>query len=1083
MKKTPFLAYILAAMLSCAGIPHAEASTYYNVTLTDDEPSWDVAENNWYYTYTDSITGKKYACYDLFVEAKDGRLVNGGWSSNIYIRSGAKLTADYLLQKTDNPEGSELWNLLYDYGNDDYRLHIYMDDNSSLNYTNQDLWLGVFHFQEGATVNISVYSNRIVARSIGKYTDRDFTINAKINTTAGLDLWNQYTSSVTLKYDQYMSFTVERGDNNCAPYIDAAGKIHLPDSTYRTQLNGCVMYVPRVSGDFMKGYLKGTTLISLSNTDFQGFYREWWDGITQISWLLNNVEVQEGCSARMRYGYYGGNITLQKGSSLKFEMEIMPAGIDDANPNGGINIFMKDSSMLDLAGRTLPALYLYLHGTGLTVKNGTIAGNLTLQDRTLALQDIRFNQEDMLCLWGGATLNLSGQSFETKHLNIAYMGNTITNGSLSGALALENTELTLESLDSMDTIVCLNGGASLNFNKQPNLPLELVVAGTNDIQDKDGLITTSELRMESESALNVTGNISSEWIDMLASSVTATGDVIAGGITGSGHIGAHNIELDTLSVSNMQLFAENSVQVTGTAHACSLEVQGKNVTLSAVEIAPLLSEFAQIVAAEDIHITQGFIGKSLDAIAGGAITLASLGSEANPITRAYIISTGAGVTIEEFYGRTDADLSLQVESAGKVVIGKSPESGQSFPVVTGNMNIRYTGSGSGTESWDVEMLCEVHGNLTVNAAHGRVSALTVKSNKYCDIYARQINLVSFAGNSMTLNASVSASVTKAAAAGSLRIIGLNGELPDITIQSDMIATSLIWLDGKNITATGIFSVLASSRYQISAANNVDIKGTFQGGKLALTAAGAVTLGAVGDSGNPVESANIRSTGGAVNISWGAVASGALSLEGTAVNIGESITAGNVNIHSTSGDIQINKAVSCSSATMEAAGNITVNGQVSGSLTATAGGSITLASFVGGSLAAAATGGIAVKDVTITGDQGSSLSSKALVVFKARLGCTACGRTRWYFLHCGHHTTGQSISSTTSISLYGVSLIVSIRLPRRCIGHPHCSHSKRAAQQNSYLTTTRLSLQYVSVARHPVNSKAGIMFTTNSSTRV
>ncbi len=983
MKKSPFIVSILAALLAFPGMPQAEASTYDKVTLTDAEPSWDVADEDWYYTYTDSITGVKYACYDLFVEAKDGRLVNGGWSSNIYIRSGAKLTADYLLQETNNPEGSELWKLLYDYGNDDYRLHINMEDNSSLNYTNHDLWLGVFHFQEGATVNISVYSNRIAARAIGKYTDRDFTINAHINTTASLDLWNQYTSSVTLKYTQNMNVFVERGDNDCAPYIDASGKICLPEERYRSQLNGCAMLMNDCSGQFMKGYLKGTTLISLGNTDFQGFNREWWDGITQISWLLNNVEVREGCKAEMRRGYYGGTITLQKGSALKFDMEIMPAGVDDANWDGGINIIMKDSSTLDLAGRSLPSQYLDFQGTELTIKNGTIAGNLTLQDRTLALQDIRFNQEDMLCLWGRATLNLSGQSFETKHLNIGGRNNTIANGSLTGGLELANTDLTLTSILSMDPKVTLCGDVTLIFDTQPDQAIELEVSGTNAVQDKDGLINTSVLSMASASALKVTDSISSLWIDMQEnSSLAATGDVLATSITGSGYIGAQNIELDTLSVTNLELYAENSVRMKEAALVSNkLKVWGKNVTMSAVEIEPSLFGYAQIDAAEDVSITQEFIGEKLRVTAGGAITLASLGSEANPVKSAIIESKGGGVTIEAYYGDTNENLPLQVKSAGKVIIGKIPESGHNFPVVTGNMNIRYTGSGSGAESWDVEMLCELHGELVVYAEQGRVSALTVKSNSYCDIYAKQINLVSFVGDEMTLQASKSATVTKATAAYSLSIIGLNEEVPDITIQSDMIAGTLIELNGKNIAATGALSVFASKRYQINATNAVDIKSTFQGGQLTLTAGGDVTLGAVGDSGAPVESANIRSSGGAVNINWGGVASGALSLEGTGVTVSDSITAGNVNIHSTSGNILIEKAVSCASATMESAGDITVKGQVNGSMTATADGAISLDSFIGDSLVATAAEGISVKDVTIASDRGSRLSSDEGVVFK------------------------------------------------------------------------------------------------------
>lgn len=62
--------------------------------------------------------------------------------------------------------------------------------------------------------------------------------------------------------------------------------------------------------------------------------------------------------------------------------------------------------------------------------------------------------------------------------------------------------------------------------------------------------------------------------------------------------------------------------------------------MSAVEIEPSLFGYAQIDAAEDVSITQEFIGEKLRVTAGGAITLASLGSEANPVKSAIIESTG-----------------------------------------------------------------------------------------------------------------------------------------------------------------------------------------------------------------------------------------------------------------------------------------------------------------------------------------------------------------------------------------------------------------------------------------------------------
>ena len=505
MKKTLFLAAVLAASLGFSNVTCAEEydPDDFQVYLSDglfgnnilDVEDYEDDDN--ISRYEDEEQDNTYYILSVLVDSEDGQIRNGGFSGRIVIDEGAKLSipgADdeyeigILLQ---NPSSSfaDKYNFPtgWTYNN---LLSIHMCDDTSLSYTYGNIYLGALTFDEGANVTIG---NNILAREVGaeyiKYAHemtRDFEINAHITAVAGawevtrtLVMDSFYAKSVTLGYDLPMNLEVQ--SNFGVPTIKD-GKIELNldaawggKDYYRLQLNSkagsdAKIILPDSDGINpickIDSYLGGTATISLGNNTLQGRDEVSESGNHYVSWLTNNIEVRENCSATMTAGYYGGNITMLEGSSLKFDMLVAPAGVDSEHWNGGVKVRMNGGNTLDLAGKKTT---LDLTVTGQenknTLKNGTFAGTAVITDGSLALP-VNMDPNAKVTLQGDAMLDLEGQKLAFG-LTVTGDGNKLANGEFIGTLTLEedSTLVSDSAMKSWDgpTAIVMKDGSTLEM--------------------------------------------------------------------------------------------------------------------------------------------------------------------------------------------------------------------------------------------------------------------------------------------------------------------------------------------------------------------------------------------------------------------------------------------------------------------------------------------------------------------------------------------------------------------------------------------------------------------------------------------
>ncbi|MBQ0159675.1 MAG: hypothetical protein KBT28_03490, partial [Bacteroidales bacterium] len=462
MKKTPFLSYILAALLACSVVPQALASTI-RIDYDTEDKELDVDDDvSWDCTWDDDRK-MWFSNYQLELYA-DCSIINGGWSAPIYISDGITLTLAEARDWEELKSGELLyWSNDIDMTDldDDEILMINMRDGSTLDYRNNDLWLGQMSFagksMYGYDPTVNLKCNDLVTVSICNRT-RDFSIDAHIhfiNASSRLRI-EAGTNAVFLNCDQDINLAVDKND---AIYM-TDGRF-ISGYGYRTRLNGATLNLPDNATSKIEGYLCGTSTITLGDgTTVQG--RNETSGSYQyFSWLLNDIEVRENCSATMTAGYYGGNITMQKGSSLQFDMLVAPAGVDSEHWNGGVKVDMNGGNTLDLAGKQTT---LDLTVTGQenknTLQNGTFAGTAVITDGSLALP-VNMDPNAKVTLQGDATLDLGGQT-RTFGLTVAGTGNTLKNGAFIGSLTLaENSYLysdsAMASWDGPTSITMKNG--------------------------------------------------------------------------------------------------------------------------------------------------------------------------------------------------------------------------------------------------------------------------------------------------------------------------------------------------------------------------------------------------------------------------------------------------------------------------------------------------------------------------------------------------------------------------------------------------------------------------------------------------
>ena len=901
MKKNLFLVRILAALLTIAVFPSCSDP----VQLTDAEPKLDVGSKNWRYMYTDTYTGKKYACYQLNVLTQNATISNGGWSGLITIKENMALTVApdcFLLQETDNPEGTPLWNIIHKWG-EDYRLHITMEASATLNYANRDLWLGTLNFTGGTDKMVTINAAHLVARDIRNCT-RAFSINTQIDSAPdshlGLQIWNQYTSSVDLKCNQRMELEVKRGDDASSPRI-VNGQIVLGQEDCRSKLNGNAITLPSSSVNRIEGYLGGGATIYLEGgATLSGLYDDRGYGQIAISWLRNNVVVKSGLTAAvMKGGYYGGTITLEEGSSLMFDMRAAPSG-GGSDWDGGAKFILMGRSTLDLCQNGVYANDVKIAGgEEVTIKNGKILSNLTLKGQSLALWNVSLYPEDKVYLEGDATLNLLNQAFEGKHLSIRGNNNTITNGSIiGGLLALKDAGLTLGATVST---VSLNGNVTLNISQQE--AMALLVGGTNSIQAKAGL-NTSQFKMMSGSSLTVGGNVSGVQLDMENNSrLTVSGDLTVSGSLQAANfsaetcdISAQNILLNTIAGTAISLHAGRVVVKGAAALSDSLVVTGENAASETITFQNSLSAGKSIVlegktitgdggnfswkapsmqlnAQNSVSIAGTLQGRAVNIAAGGDVTLGAMDIAGDGSPQAAIISTSGSIVLDAFNAGDNGKLS--VKAGDKIRLGPEKSStGEIFPTFRGNVEIVSTGSRLELQTYDVLLNCTLAGNVTVNAPGKWVflyQLVDEGKDVSAAIDANHFHAGALIGKDLTLRTSQGVDVVgDIEASGAVQISGLSVEsnAGDIQFGRKLIAGTSITLRGENIKGGSLLDEqrgVSAQNYLIEAQADISISSPFLGGGQAriTSQAGNITLDAVGVEQNAVETAEIAARLGGI----------------------------------------------------------------------------------------------------------------------------------------------------------------------------------------------------------------------------
>ena len=1017
MKKSPFIVSILAALIACAGFSQAGI---YSYTLENDKTVFDVDKesSNWYW----EDIRQMYCTFGETLEVKTlyGTLTNGGWSGQINIYNGAKLT---LAEAEDGKKSGELiqWmdlnSRLRDeyYGEwpDSYHLHIYMHDNSSLDYRNEELYLGTMSFDQGSTVNIT--ARQLSVKSIGNWHRDKFTVNATINLKdqAGniglLDIENFCATTINLNVAQTMNLRVGKGIDYLQLYIDANGAITFSreyTDTFKTQLNGASLILPDRQTSYIEGYLGGTSTIVLGNgTTLQGLERSRGDKGTDISWLLNNIVVQRGCEAEMNKGYYGGTVTMELYSSLKFDVIPVPAGVDDKQLDGGAKVVMTGDNTLNLAGRTTNVTLDAAAGRWNTVTNGVFTGTATVGAGGSLKLDCALDGNPVMNMKSDAKLIMPERELHFGTLTINAEGK-IAFALKPGAPINGNVNITYTGIDMgtapVADIVCwTSNGNTFTLNKMHGVFTKSTVNGDTRIETNTE-VSFDELDIKGNLTVNYTNERPSpyaKWDVDMGEVVTGNlsvntpfGRVKIGTLCGTGTVNAHDIQVASFTGDRLKLLSNSSVTLTDDITASDkLEVSGLNSGKAAITIHSSLTAANSILlegtsikgdsdnevysaaryeinAQKDIALGGTFLGGVLTVTAEEGISLGAVGTSGAGVHSATIKSTSGPIIVNSFRGSGSG--SMQLTACDQIILGKEVQIGEPMPLFLGNVIVNYTGDDSVTDRSDVVVNGIVKGNLTVNAKHGRVNVASIEDTG--SITAKNIYLLSFSGSTLALQANGYVTLKgNVEATDTLQCNGLDNKYAGITFESSLTATNQISLDGMNISGTTSDGFLSSECYVINARDTVTIEQTFQGGEVTIRAVGDVSLGTVGISGNSVSSANISSTTG--SITMGDFTGGSLVASAkNGISIKSASIDGSRKSSITSGTEVAFKGEANLQNTKVSAPYVSLEGPLA----------LTKQSLIEGNVIAAAKYGVTVEDSTITG---TVRGAKELNLVNATLG--------------------------------------------------------------------------------------------------
>ena len=939
MKKTPFLSCILSALLASTGVQQAQATTTHR--LTDASPTLDLLVYgtwwNWLPGCIDEYS-RDYTWSDTIIEVESARssIIGGrvGGGVQVNIRSGARLTLepgesgrapggfiqDVLLGREQNTFCEDVWHKNIE--NETYsRTYVYMENNSSLDYRNENLWLGIINFQEGATVSIK--AGKLWARSISKNLDssgpwEDYTINAHINIEnpdTKLVLDSDYANIVTLKYDQSMNLEVAR--NNWEPRIDANGNLrHVPGTwEKRVRLDGCTLNLIDGKTSTIQGYLCGSTKISLGNgTALNGLEQPRqprtdiidhdYDGYnTDVSWLLNDIIVRQNCAASMNKGRFGGNVTMQTGSSLFFDVGLISSGQDVMAPEVRVAVDMAGNNTLNLAGREAD-FDLTVAGTGNTLQNGTFLGKITLEkNSSLAVNNslVSWRGPTSLVLNDGSKLEMSGSDPWINRLPALQVnGQAIINGAFLRVRSAitPDWEYTLTEgvahLKGSGTYYVLTGddgrdyfnlaGHAVNFDiivwESVNPADILIRNGTID-KHVDIRGTYDARKYCTLNLKDVTiGNNASFSIGAGASLIMQDGTTLAGEASFSMGNGS------TLNLGGAQGTAWLSLASGATA---TVKVSNGRIGLpdGGDSEMPYTLKF-------------GNSGNKPSYIEGNNVRLDLEGDvkfATKQITRFLVHG--------DYLDNPNRPVRLDVVADGQFLLGdaKDGQGGTITRRLYGEVNISHKGQTRiDSTTFDVDVTgYRLMGNLTATM-NGCAIAIgpvgfendgTTPGGTVSVEDADEIKVTSFIGQSMTLYASESVQLTGNGRAfgnntgttavanlgtgAKLVIGGARGKNPNINFQANLSAHT-IELTGQNISGTGVYgdardgatfvefadSCTINATGTMDVMESIDIRQGFKGGALTVTGGRNVVLDLLGISaGASLAKADITSDGGDV----------------------------------------------------------------------------------------------------------------------------------------------------------------------------------------------------------------------------
>ena len=569
MKKTLFLATLLGATLGFTDVAQAEEYIYLNSDRpefnvrndtedVDDLVYWDEGPYSEYFRTSGYFNA---ACtIEVAEDFKEAKISNGGVANNVVINRGATLTMAQGWDEEDEQwEWGYFWQLPVNAHVDKfpdllkYNLQVSMYEGSTLDYscagTYADLKLGAFNFQEGADITIkagNLHAMSIDAGFVSSF-ERNFLINAHLDVSEGtaLVMDSTYAKTVTLEYDQTMNLEVASSDHR--PFIrDGEIELNLDiiepggwgKNYYRMHLDsaeGAKLLLPDGETSHIDSYLGGSATISLGHgTTLQGHDEVDQDtGYRYISWLTNNIEVRENCSALMTAGYYGGNITMEEGSSLQFYMGLAPAGVDEELWHGGAGVFMKGGNTLDIGGGA-HTFALIVEGEGNTVSHGTLlwnessTGSASITNGSLMLKnDLTMAENATVFLKGDATLDMGGQK-RAFGLTVTGDENKLTNGAFIGALTLEedstlvsdsamaswdgptsivmNEGSTLEMVPGQGKDICINNPSALQMNGKATINNAYLVLRTMNRPNQEYVLDDGVASLEGSSSYLLPGD-------------------------------------------------------------------------------------------------------------------------------------------------------------------------------------------------------------------------------------------------------------------------------------------------------------------------------------------------------------------------------------------------------------------------------------------------------------------------------------------------------------------------------------------------------------------------------------------------